>query len=405
MHRRPISDVSLSHCLIVRRRRNWTEKPGRPSLFLPSRGLSCETPAEVRGSSVLFGFLRAISPRAHVYVWTTANGWSNGDRNRMRALAVLMALAIVVPADLSSAQAGSPPAGLFEDDSASAPISPIDEQVLADLDALGIQPASLCTDSVFVRRVYLDVIGTLPTPAEVKRFLEDGDPNKRRVLIDRLLERDEFADYWALKWCDLLRVKSEFPINLWPNAVQAYHGWVRRSIKENRPYDAFVRDLLTANGSNFRVPQVNFFRAVRDNDPETIAKAVALTFMGMRAENWPEGHLSAMAVFFEGIKHKRTGEWKEEIVFVDLLGRSGAAQPVTATFPDGSRVDLPPNQDRRQSSPIGSLRLITAGLRETSSTGSGTGCLASESSTNRTTSGPATRPRTRSCWHCSNKNL
>ena len=265
----------------------------------------------------------------------------------MRALAVLMALAIVVPADLSSAQAGSPPAGLFEDDSASAPISPIDEKVLADLDALGIQPASLCTDSVFVRRVYLDVIGTLPTPAEVKRFLEDGDPSKRPVLIDRLLERDEFADYWALKWCDLLRVKSEFPINLWPNAVQAYHGWVRRSIKENRPYDAFVRDLLTANGSNFRVPQVNFFRAVRGYDPETIASAVALTFMGVRAENWPDGQLSAMAVFFEGIKHKRTGEWKEEIVFVDLLGRSDAAQPASATFPDGSRVDLPPNQDRR----------------------------------------------------------
>nr|MCU0876066.1 DUF1549 domain-containing protein [Pirellulaceae bacterium] len=80
----------------------------------------------------------------------------------------------------------------------------------------------MCSDGVFVRRAYLDVIGTLPTAEEAAQFWEDPDPDKRRKLIDRLLEREEFADYWAMKWCDLLRVKSEFPIKLWPNAVQAY---------------------------------------------------------------------------------------------------------------------------------------------------------------------------------------
>ena len=72
------------------------------------------------------------------------------------------------------------------------------------------------------------------------------------------MEREEYVDYWTMKWCDLLRVKSEFPINLWPNAVQAYHRWIRTCVKENMPYDRFVREMLTASGSNFRKPQVNF---------------------------------------------------------------------------------------------------------------------------------------------------
>ena len=96
------------------------------------------------------------------------------------------------------------------------------------------------------------MIGTLPTADEARQFLTDPNPNKRRDLIDRLLERDEFAEYWALKWCDLLRVKAEFPINLWPNAVQAYHRWIKTSLKENMRYDEFVRSILCSSGSNFR---------------------------------------------------------------------------------------------------------------------------------------------------------
>ena len=86
---------------------------------------------------------------------------------------------------------------------------------------------------MFVRRVYLDVIGTLPTADEARQFLADRNPKKRRALVDRLLERKEFADYWAMKWSDLLRIKAEFPINLWPNAAQAYHRWIRTAIQEN----------------------------------------------------------------------------------------------------------------------------------------------------------------------------
>ncbi len=138
-------------------------------------------------------------------------------------------------------------------------------------------------------------------------------------MIDRLLERDEFADYWAMKWGDILRIKAEFPVNLWPNAAQAYHRWVRASIAENKPYDKFVREMLTSSGSNFRVGPVNFYRAIQNRTPEGIATAVALTFMGSRADSWPKDRLAGMAVFFSQIGYKPTREWKEENVFWDPL--------------------------------------------------------------------------------------
>jgi hypothetical protein len=196
-----------------------------------------------------------------------------------------------------------------------------------------------------VRRVYLDAIGTLPTAQEVRSFLEDRAADKRDALIDRLLTRDEFADYWAMRWCDLLRVKSEYPINLWPNAVQAYHRWIRTCVKENRPADRFARELLTASGSNFRVPQVNFYRAVQSKTPKTLAQAAALTFMGVRAETWPAAKLEGLSAFFSQVGYKSTSEWKEEIIFFDPA--SSNAQ-MSAVFPDGTPVDFTPDQDPRE---------------------------------------------------------
>ena len=91
-----------------------------------------------------------------------------------------------------------------------------------------------------------------------------------------------------MKWCDILRVKAEFPINLWPNAAQAYHRWIRTAIKDNLPYDQFAYQLLTASGSNFRTPQVNFYRALQSKEPKAIAQVVALTFLCERTDHWPE---------------------------------------------------------------------------------------------------------------------
>jgi hypothetical protein len=221
----------------------------------------------------------------------------------------------------------------------------IDEFVRTKWKRLGIRPAGLCLDHEFVRRAYLDVIGTLPTAQEARTFILDKDSNKRSTLIDSLLEREEFADYWAMKWSDLLRVKAEFPINLWPNAVQAYHHWIRNSISRNVPYDRFVRELLVSSGSNFRVPQVNFYRAMQSKEPQAIAQTVALTFMGVRAENWEKDELSGMAGFFSQVGFKTTAEWKEEIVYFDP---NKASTGLRAVFPKGKAAKLSPGKDPRE---------------------------------------------------------
>jgi len=258
-------------------------------------------------------------------------------------MVVSLVSAVLLTAALAGAGVREPAAGIFDSQAGRSSQGKIDELVFARLKQLGIEPASICSDGVLVRRVYLDVIGTLPTADEASQFLKDTDPDKRGGLIDRLLQRDEFADYWAMKWGDLLRVKAEFPINLWPNAAQAYHRWIRTSIRENVPYDRFVREMLTANGSNFRVGQVNFYRAVQNKTPQGIAQAVALSFMGTRAQNWPQDRVEGMAAFFSQINFKATGEWKEEIVAFD----PAKAGPAKLVFPDGTPGRLSPNQDPR----------------------------------------------------------
>jgi hypothetical protein len=222
-------------------------------------------------------------------------------------------------------------------------VHPIDEAVFSQLKKLEIEPAPLCSDAVFLRRVYLDLIGTLPTAAEAREFLADTRLDRRAILVDRLLERSEFNDYWAMKWADLLRVKAEFPINLWPNAVQGYHRWIYCAIRDRMPLDRFAREMLTATGSNFRVPQANFYRAVQNRRAEGLAEAVALTFMGCRADRWPADRLQAMGLFFSQVAYKSTGEWKEEIV---LCNRDkGTTRPTV--FPDGSPASIAPGDDYR----------------------------------------------------------
>lgn len=289
----------------------------------------------------------------------------------MKTLSILTLVSMV---SVGCALEARPESNIFEGSSCTILVNPVDAFVAGKLSKLGVKPV-ICSDAVFLRRVYLDVIGTLPTAQEARDFLQDQNKNKRLALIDRLLERDEFPYYWAMKWSDLLRVKAEFPINLWPNAAQAYHHWIMASIRDNQPYDQFVREMLTASGSNFRVGPVNFYRAMQNKTPEGIAATVALTFMGTRVESWPEKEsLPGMAVFFSQVSYKPTREWKEEIVFRDpdkglipattnnaaqatnavtlqttnsLPKPSNAAVlPQVAIFPDGKKLEtLPPDQD------------------------------------------------------------
>ncbi len=255
-------------------------------------------------------------------------------------LVYVCAVSAVLLSVIACAQEASP----YEAASWPVPANAVDAPVLAALQKQNLGLRRPCSDAVFIRRVFVDVIGTLPQPHEVQAFLQDTSPDKRAALIDSLFEREEFADYQSLKWCDLLRVKSEFPVKLWPNAVQAYHRWVRESIRDNKSYDEFARELLTSSGSNFRVAPANFYRAVQSRDATGIAHAVALTFMGVRLESWPEKKQEQLAAFFSRVGYKPTREWKEEIVYFD----SSAAEPLEVTFPDGSKTTIPAQQDPRE---------------------------------------------------------
>jgi len=252
------------------------------------------------------------------------------------------------PSSQSTEGALASAAGPFELPGEPKPAGRLDELVFAHWARLGVTPARPCTDGVFVRRAYLDLIGAIPTAKEARDFILDRDPAKRAALVDRLLARDDFATYWSLRWGDALRIKSEFPINLWPNAVQAYHRWVYAALRSNMPYDRFARELLTASGSNFRVPQVNFWRAVQGRDPEALARAVAITLMGARADRWPKARLAGMAAFFGNIAYKATNEWKEEIVFFDPRLKPASLKGVVPRFPDGKAARLQPGLDPRR---------------------------------------------------------
>lgn len=232
----------------------------------------------------------------------------------------------------------------------------IDEICLAQQRRLGIPPSGVSSDPVFLRRIYLDTIGRLPQPEEARAFLGDKSTDKRARLADRLMARDEYADFWALKWGDLLRIKSEYPVRLWPKAVQTYYRWLHESIAADKPYDRFVTELLTSSGSAFRSGPANYYRAVTEHTPETFAETTALLFMGTRlacarchahpTENWSRSDILGMAAFFSGVKFKSTQEWKEEVVcldneatFRDAVSKQIVAPKLLDVVPDAKSPD------------------------------------------------------------------
>jgi hypothetical protein len=214
----------------------------------------------------------------------------------------------------------------------------IDGLVWDRLQRLGITPSQPASDAVFLRRAYLDVIGRLPTPKEVQAFLSDPSPDKRARLVDHLLGRPEYADYWANKWADLLRPN---PYRVGIKAVYNFDAWLRDAFRKNKPYDQFVRELLTAKGSTFRNGATVLFRDRRE--PDEITTIVSQLFLGVRLdcarchhhpfEVWGQDDFYSLAAFFARIGRKGTGlsppiSGGEEILFAGAKGE--VRHPVTA---------------------------------------------------------------------------
>lgn len=196
-----------------------------------------------------------------------------------------------------------------------------------------------CSDEVFLRRAYLTVTGALPTPKEVVDFLDSPAENKREALIDKLIQSELGLKYMQMRWGDILRIKSEFPSNLWPNGVQAYNRWIYEQLMNNVPYDKMVRDLLISAGSNFRAPAANFYRGFQKRTSKNIYDNINLLFLGNR-EVTDNGNIC-----FQQIKYKSTKEWKEEIVYLDIHKR---VPNQLIELDDCTTIKLHPDTDWRE---------------------------------------------------------
>jgi Protein of unknown function (DUF1549)/Protein of unknown function (DUF1553) len=213
----------------------------------------------------------------------------------------------------------------------------IDEQVWTKLQSLSITPSPQSDDANFLRRVHLDIIGRLPTPDEVRVFLASSSSNKRRQVVQDLLNRPEYADHWAAKWADLLRPN---PYRVGIKAVVTYDAWIRESFRRNKPYDQFVRELITAQGSTFENGASVMFRDRRE--PTEITTLVSQLFLGIRLEcakchhhpfeKYGQDDFYSFAAYFARLGFKGTGlsppiSGSEEIV---LLKKTGSVEhPLT----------------------------------------------------------------------------
>jgi len=235
------------------------------------------------------------------------------------------------------------------------PANFIDRQVLAKLRTLRIPPSGVAADEEFFRRVYLDCIGTLPTSAEVRAFLADKSADKRARLIDDLLERPEYTDFWAYKWGDLLRVNRE---TLTEKGMWSFYSWVRSNVAENRPWDEMVREVLVANGSNFTYGPSNFYRISRS--PEDLTETVSQAFLGIRVqcakchnhpfEKWTQSDYYKFANLFSRVNRKTGDHPADQVITAKDSGDISfpkTGKPLPPTPYDGTPMSLESKDDRR----------------------------------------------------------
>ena len=235
----------------------------------------------------------------------------------------------------------------------------IDRAVVSKLNALKIRPSEPATDAVFLRRAHLDAIGLPPTADEARAFLADADPAKRARLVDRLVTRPEFADFWALKWADLLRNEEK---TMGDKGVWIFQRWLRDQIAADVPLDLFARRIVAATGSTWRNPPASFYRTNRD--PQTAAETVGQVFLGVRLQCarchnhpfdvWTQDDYYGLSAYFANVGRKildpdrRDKFDSHEIngdVVIHLAGRPQIVQPRSGRMmqpapPGGPRPDL-----------------------------------------------------------------
>jgi hypothetical protein len=215
----------------------------------------------------------------------------------------------------------------------------VDTLINAKLKKLRIAPSELCTDEVFLRRVYLDICGLLPTAEEYTRFMNSSDPQKRDKLVDELLGRKEFVEMWVMKWAELLQIRQTQRVSY--KAMLLYYNWLQEKLANNVPMDVMVQELISAKGGTFKSPATNYYQD--ETDILKISENVAQVFMGMRIQcaqchnhpfdRWTMNDYYSFAAFFSQIGRKGTDDPREQIVF-----NSGGGE---VTHPVGGRQMKP----------------------------------------------------------------
>ncbi|MCA9087605.1 MAG: DUF1553 domain-containing protein [Planctomycetaceae bacterium] len=236
----------------------------------------------------------------------------------------------------------------------------IDEHVNRQLQRLNLLPSARCTDAEFVRRAYLDTVGQLPTPDEVRTFLTSSAPDKRDQLIEDLLSRPEFVDYWTYKWSDVLMLNGTL---LRPEALKAYYMWIRGHVEKNTPWNEFVSEILTSTGSSHENGATNFFAL--NQTPEDMTENACQSFLGLSIgcakchnhplEKWTNDQYYAMANLFSRVRAKgwggesRNGDGLRTLYVVEtgelVQPRTGKPQPPTPL--DGTPLEFDDPTDRR----------------------------------------------------------
>ena len=241
----------------------------------------------------------------------------------------------------------------------------VDKHAFAKMKMLNILPSELCSDQEFIRRAYLDVCGILPSPQEVAKFLESKDTGKRAKLIDELLERPEYADFWTLKWSDVFRSTRK---TIQIKGTHVFQKWLHNHIDKNTGFDEIVYEVITSGGSTYANPAANYYRVSRD--PTSLAETTAQLFFGIRMqcakchnhpfERWTQDDYYSMAAFFNRVKYRADpidgGDVKKkdgaEYVYVERTGE--LTQPRTGKtmapkFMGGKIPEIAPGRDRRES--------------------------------------------------------
>jgi len=235
----------------------------------------------------------------------------------------------------------------------------IDELVHAKLRKLRIAPSAVADDATFLRRVTLDITGTLPTAEEVRRFLAEASPTKRETTVDALLARKEFVDVWVMKWAELLQVRSaDQQVQMSPKSALMYFEWIEEQLGRGVPADAMVKALLTATGPSFETPEANFYKVERD--PLKLSENVAQAFMGVRMQcaqchnhpfdRWTMNDYYGFASFFAQVGRKSGEDPRETVVYNN--GTGGVRHPVggkdvAPRFLGGAQPEIAKGADRR----------------------------------------------------------